>query len=309
MHSLVPLPRLALLSGAAFALVALPALAAPTPPAAPCARAAFDELANVQARAKALAAATVTLADKLELAMDVPISYVMQSPGRERFRDLFAATDAKATAAILADLERDLDALLAAGTVWRYRCEAYPTSHVAPKPLTKQTLAARRAIAKRLVAAHARATECEALQAKVLAAPEAKRHPFTAALNRCYTDLEAARSRCDRDVATIIHTDAFAPYRASLAVSNLIELRRVHTIGAADVTAVRSRVEPMLDALQPPLASLAGPSRQALTQKDPIAVLYTLSGTLKSLYSPCERLWFSSSRCIIHPDSCRKEPD
>lgn len=298
---------------AVLALVALlgPSLtvASPTPPKDPCARAAFDELAKVQARAKTLATASVTLDDKLELAMDVPISYVMQSPGSERFRDLFAASDAKATAALLADLARDLDTVLAAGTVWRYRCEAYPTSHVAPKPFTKQELAARRAIAKRLVAAHARATECEALQAKVLAAPEARRPPFTAALNRCYTDLEAARARCDKDVATIIHTDSFAPYRASLAVSNLIELRGEHTIGAADATAVRGRIEPMLDALLPPLASLAGPSRQALAQKDPIAVLYTLSGTLKSLYSPCERLWFSSSRCIVHPDRCRKEPD
>jgi hypothetical protein len=284
--------------------------AAPAPPTDPCALAAFNELAKVQARIKALASSgTATLADKLELAMDLPTSYVMQSPGTERFRDLFAATDAKAITTILGDMDHDLDTVLAAGGAWRYRCEAYPSSHVAPKPLTKRALAERRKIAARTVATHTRADECAKLQAKVLAAPDDKRFAFTSALDRCYTDIEAARAQCERDFTTIVHTDGFTPYRVSLAVSNLIELRRLHTISTADVTALRGRVEPMLDALQPPLASFAAPSRKALTLKDPVAVLYELSGTLKRLYSPCEGLWFSESRCIVRSDSCRKEPN
>jgi hypothetical protein len=297
--------RLALLGCLACSL----ATAAPTPPTDPCALAAFNELAQVQARVKALATRTVTLADKLELAMDMPTGYVMQSPGEERFRQLFAATDAKVVATILTDMASDLDPVLRGGGAWRYRCEAYPTSHVVAKPLTKQALAARRAIAKRTVAVHARVDECEKLQQKVLAAPDTKRFAFSTALNRCYTDIEAARTQCERDFAVIEHTDSFAAYRASLAVSNLIELRREHTITSADVDAVRTRVVPMLDGLQPPLASFAAPSRDAFKHKDPVAVLYELSGTLKRLYIPCERLWFSESRCIVSPDSCRKEPD
>ncbi|HEY5946634.1 MAG TPA: hypothetical protein VIV40_14125 [Kofleriaceae bacterium] len=300
------LPRLALLC----LVIGTPAHATPQPPTDPCAVAAFNELAQVQARAKSLAAATtVTLADKLELAMDVPTGYVMQSPGRERFRDLFAATDAKTTAPILADIDRDLDALLVDGGSWRYRCEAYPSSHLAAKPVTQTQLATRRAIAKRTVAAHARAADCARLQGRVLAAPEAKRFAFTSALDRCHRDLELAHAQCDKDFATIEHTDAFAPWHASLGVSNLIELRNVHAIAATDVTAARARIEPMLDALPLPLSALAKPSRDALSIKDPIGALYELSGALKILYSPCEQLWTSESRCIVRPESCRKRPN
>ncbi len=286
------------------------ASAAPTPPKDPCARNAFDELAAVQARARALATTgTATLADKLELAMSVPTGYVMQSPGSERFRELFATSDAKTLTSILTDLANDLDTILADGGAWRYRCEAYPQSHVAAKPPTKRELAERRAIAKRTTAAHARADECAALQGKVLALPGDKRHAFTKALDRCYLDLQAAHEQCERDFATLEHTDGFAPYQTSIAVSNLIELRRAHTITADDVIAVRGRAEPMLDSLRPPLSSFTAPVRKALASRDPVGALYETSGALKTLYSPCERLWTSSSRCIVNPESCRPKPN
>jgi len=291
-------------------LVSALAAAAPAAPTEPCALAAFNELARVQTRIKAMATAhAATLAEKLELAMDVPTGYVMQAPGNERFRDLFAATDANVLAAILTDMDHDLDTILRDGGAWRYRCEAYPTSNVSPRPPDAKALAARRAIATRTVAAHARADECARLQNQVLGAPEAKRFAFIGALNGCYADLEAARTRCEGDFAEIEHVDSFAPYRASLAVSNLIELRHDHTISSADVDAVRARVLPMLDAMRPPLASFAAPSRDAFAQKDPVAVLYELSGALKRLYSPCEGLWFGESRCIVQPESCRKKPN
>jgi hypothetical protein len=298
----------------AIVLASSVAAAAPTPPTDACARKAFDELVAVQARAKALAAAgTVTMAEKLELAMGVPTGYVMQSPGNERFRDLFAATDVKKLASIVTDIANDLDAVLANGGAWRYRCEAYPQSHVTPKPLTKRELAKRRAIAKRTLAAYELADQCIVLQNRVLswqgALPEGKRHVVTKALDRCYVELELARALCERDFKALEHDDLFAPYQASIAVSNLIELRRVHKMSADDITAVRSRVEPMLDALQPPLSSLAAPSRAALAATNPIVALHTLSGTLKQLYSPCEQLWMSESGCIVQPDSCRDKPN
>lgn len=278
-------------------------------PADRCGLAAFDELSRVRARIAAMASAhTATLAEKLELAMDMPTSYVMQSPGNARFRALFDATDTNKLATILSDMDHDLDAILRDGGAWRYRCEAYPTSHASPKRLDAKALSTRRAIAARTIAAYARADDCARLQNQVLGLPEAKRFAFTGALDRCHTDLEAARTRCERDFAEIEHVDAFAPYRASLAVSNLIELRREHTISSADVDAVRARVVPILDALRPPLASLASPSRAAFAQKDPVAVLYELSGALKRLYNPCETLWFGESRCTVQPEVCRKKP-
>lgn len=299
--------RIALLLVSTVAAAAPPAPPAPTDP---CALGAFNELVRVQARITAMATAhAATLAEKLELAMDMPTGYVMQPPGNARFRDLFAATDANELAAILTDMDHDLDAILHDGGAWRYRCEAYPTSNVSAKPPDAKALGTRSAIAARTVAAHARADECTRLQNKVLGMAEAKRFAFTGTLDRCYADLEAARSRCERDFAEIEHVDSFAPYRASLAVSNLIELRHDHTISSADVDAVRARVLPMLDALRPPLAALAAPSRDAFARKDPVAVLYELSGALKRLYNPCEGLWFGESRCIVQPDSCRKKPN
>jgi len=280
----------------------------PTPPADPCAGAAFRELEQLQARFAALeAAGGATLADILDLLMASPTSYAWQAPGSERFHALFTAQDLGATRPILAAMQTDFVALLGSTRpVWGYRCEAYPTSHQAATPLTPEELAARKAIAKTSRAAHARDAECERLQARAFNTPEEKRHVFAAALDRCHRDLTAARERCERDFAVISRTDGFAPYQASLSVSNIIELRG-RALTADDVAAVRRRVGPVLDALRPPLSSHAAPARAALARKDPSEAVHALSGALKVLYSPCEALYASPSRCIVHPGICRPE--
>jgi len=241
--------------------------------------------------------------------MASPTSYVWQRPGSERFHELFTAPDRNATRPILAVMKTDFLALLGSNPpVWKYRCDAYPTSHQTPPTLTAKELVARNVIAKAARAAHTRAAECSALQARALATPEAKRRGFAAGLDRCHRDLDVAQQQCERDFAVISRTDGFAPYQASIAVSNMIELRG-RTLNAEDVAAVRRRVVPILDALQSPLSSLAAPARVALARKDPTEAIHQLSGAMKVLYSPCEALWATSSRCIISPSACKKQLD
>ena len=147
-----------------------------------------------------------------------------------------------------------------------------------------------------------RADACAALQARAFATHERKRRTFAGGLDRCQRDLDVARERCERDFAVISRTDGFAPYQASIAVSNIFELRRAAWT-VDDLAAVRRRVTPVLDALPPPLSSLASPARASLARADAIT---ELSGTLKVLYSPCEALRASPSRCIVTPELCRK---
>jgi len=285
------------------------AAAQPAPPADPCGRAAFKELAQVRARIATLeAAGAATLDDILDVAMSSPTSYVMQAPGSERLRALLASQDPAETRSLLGALKTDYDTLLATPAIWRYRCEAYPSSHLPPPTLRPKELAARRTLATIATAAHARAAECATLQARAFKTPEARRGVFARPIDRCHQDLDVARQACERDFAGIIHGDSFGPYQASIAVSNVIDLRK-NALARDDVAAVRRRVEPMLDALRPPLSALAAPSRAALAKKDPVDALYSLSGSLKILYSPCEALWTSSSRCVISPSRCRKTID
>lgn len=282
----------------------------PRPPADACGRAAFRELERVQARATALAAAGLpTQDDIVALVMDVPTSYVMQSPGRGRFLELFATSDARVSRKLLGEIAADFVKILGNDRTWAYRCEAYPSWHIAPPKLSARELARRGAIAKRTKAALVRADECAKLTGRVLAAPEHERHRFTAMLHRCYRDLNAARARCERDFDLIAHSDGYGPFRAQGAVSNILELRRKRLPTTADVLALRRRILPMLDALQPPLSELTGPTRAALTRNDPIEALYELSGALKVLVAPCGGLWPSQPRCIVTPQSCEKRID
>jgi hypothetical protein len=273
---------------------------------------------RVKAMADLLARDPVVDAKKLalrrqeirELAMDVPTGYVMMSPGRDRFRQLLAANAASAMRTLLGEIAADLTEIRRDQMPWKDRCEVYPNWHVPAPSLDAKQLAERRRTATFASTALARAAVCARLQSQVLALPEGKRSAFRTELDRCHQDLEAARPTCNRLFDRIEHEDAYAPWRAGQALSNILEVRRP-TLTADDVAAVAGRIRPMLDALRPPLSELPAvvAARSALELGDPAQVLYTLSGAIRDLYSPCGSMWGSQSRCVISPSSCEKTPD